>query len=117
MGVVTVKDKLKKEDVNKAREEYDNFIKITIDIKQETVAIGGEYHFDAEQVLVRQFQSENSNVWGGGYYLDTKIYTTNAHLNYKPNLGNPSGDILSEEARKKFLGIAKKTFEDIESLL
>lgn len=116
MGVVIVKSKLTKEDVNSAREEYDNFFKITIDVNQGIVAIGGEYHFDAEQILVREYKSKNSNIWGGGYYIDNKTYTSNAHLNYKPNLDNPSGEILNEKTRKKFLILAKKALINIESL-
>ena len=117
MGIIIADHKLTKDDIKTAREEYDNFIKITIDTDQKIVAIGGEYHYDAKQILIKRFGSKNSSTWGGGYYTDTKIFSVNAHVNYKTNLGNPSGDILNEEARNKFLKLAKETLKNIESLL
>lgn len=117
MGVVIVDNKLTENDIKTAREDYGNVIKITTDIEQEIAAIGGEYHHDAEQILIRRFKSKNSNLWGGAYYIDTKILTTNAYINYKSNLGNPSNEILSEQKREEFLKFANKIVKEIESLL
>lgn len=117
MGIIIVKDKLTQEDIKTAREEHDIYIKITIDIKQEIVAIGGEYHADAEKVLIENFNSKNSNIWGGGYSITRNEFRTDAMLNLKPNLGNNSMEIINAEARKKFLYIAQNTLKNIESLI
>ena len=44
------------EDLVKAREEYPEYIKITADLEKRIVAIGGEYHADAEQILIKNFK-------------------------------------------------------------
>ncbi len=49
--VIVVVEELSKDDVLKARGEYRDYIKITIDLSKKIVAIGGEYHADAEEVL------------------------------------------------------------------
>lgn len=116
MGVVIINGPLTKKQVKIAREEHDVYIKITADIEQNIIAIGGEYHADAENILVKNYGSKNSNIWGGGYKIDDKIFLTNALLNFKPNLDNSSGEILDPVIRNKFLKLAKKVLKNIESL-
>lgn len=116
MAVVILENKLTEEDVKKAREEYDSVIKITIDIEQEIVAIGGEYHADAERIMYEKFGSKNSNLWGGAYDLTEKVLTVHAMINRKPNLDNNSPDILDPKTRKKFVLLAEKIVKEIESL-
>jgi hypothetical protein len=117
MGVVIIDHKLTKEDIKIAREEYLDYIKITIDIEQEAVAIGGQYHADAEKVLVEKFGSKNTKTWGGGYDIPTKTFEANALLNIKSRLENNSNEILDPVVRKKFMDIAKKKLSNIESLV
>ncbi len=117
MAVVIVKEKLTQEDVLKASEDYETYIKITIDIDQEIVAIGGEYHADAEFVLIRHHNSKNTSVWVGGFDIPTKTFETNAMLNFKSATGHTSAYIQDEEIKNKFLEIAKKHLSDIESFL
>lgn len=92
-------------DIEKAREEYGDYIKITIDIGKNRVGIGGEYHFDVEQVLLSE-GSKQKDIWGGGLNLVTKDIRTNAMVNIRAE-SNPSPDILNEEIRLKFIEITK----------
>lgn len=116
MGIVIVDHKLTKEDIRLAREDYDSYIKITADIRQNIVAIGGEYHADAEKILVEKYDSKNEDIWGGGYDVEEKKYKVSAMLNIKPNFGNDSMDILDPEIRRLFLDSAKSVLVNIESL-
>jgi len=116
MAVVVVGNKLTKVDVDTSREHYQDYIKITVDIHQDVVAIGGEYHADAEQILVEKYNSKRSDVWGGGYNILTKSFECNAILNLKP-LTNNSVEILDQKARDRFLEVAKNKLKDIESLV
>jgi hypothetical protein len=119
MGVVIIKDKLTKEDVRIALEDHGHFdyIKITIDIENEVIAIGGEYHYDAEQILIKQFRSKNSKTWGGGYNIKTKVIRTDAFLNHKPNFDNPSSEIIIPDIRNSFLKLAKGIAKEIDSFV
>jgi len=105
MMVVLVKDKISEEEFQKARQDYGSYIKITTDLNSGIVALGGEYHADAEKLLLEK-GSESTNIWGGGINLETKKFETNAIINLKPGV-NESTEILNPETRKKFLKIAE----------
>lgn len=114
MAIVII-DKLTKEDVQKAREDYPEYVKITADLAQKIVAIGGEYHADAETVLVEQYQGKKENIWGGGYNLISKKFETNAIINIKPSI-NDSPEILDPITRQEFLEIVQEKLSNIELL-
>jgi hypothetical protein len=114
--MIIVVGNLTKDDIQKAREDYSEYIKITIDVVKEVVAIGGEYHADAEEVLVKNYQSKNSDIWGGGYNIKLHKFETNAVLNIKPGV-NDSTEIIDPKIRETFLSVAKKKLERIEDFL
>jgi len=113
MAIVVVRE-LSKSDVLKAREEYHEYIKITTDLSNKIVAIGGEYHADAEEILIKDFQCKSENIWGGGYNLKLKKFETNAILNIKPEV-NDSLEIIDAKIREIFLEIVKDKLKNIES--
>lgn len=117
MGVVVIKNKLTKEKVGAAKEDLKTYIKITIDIEQEIVALGGEYHYDAEQILVEEYNSKNSNIWGGGYDIELNKFETSALINLKPLLKATNHNIEDEKIRQRFMEIVKKTLKDLEFLV
>lgn len=94
------------EDIKKALEHYEDYIKVTIDIELETVSIGGEYHYDSEQILLTQ-GSKQDDIWGGGLKISTKTIRTNAMINLRAKR-NASAEILDSEIREKFISILKK---------
>ena len=94
------------EDIQKASEEYKTYVKVTIDVQQGLVAIGGEYHYDAEQELLK-LGSNQEDVWGGGIDLITKKIDTNAIINIRPQR-NYSTEICDEYVRQKFFTFIKK---------
>ena len=116
MSLIIIQDKLSAENIKSAREEFPDYIKITADLKNEIVIIGGEYHADAENVLVEKFSSKRSDIWGGGYNITTKKFEVNAILNYKAGV-NDSADILDPETRTNFLVFVGKKLIGIESLI
>jgi hypothetical protein len=117
MAVVIADHKLTKADITQALEDNYPYIKITADLEQNIVAIGGEYHADAEKVMYEKFNSKNSYLWGGGYDIKLKIVAIDAMINRKPLLDNNSPDILDPVIRKRFREVAEKIATEIESLL
>ena len=115
MAIVIV-EKLSKEDLQKAREDYPEYLKITADIVQRIVAIGGEYHADAEKILREDYQSKKKDIWGGGYNLILKKIETNAIVNLKPEV-NDSPEILDPVTREDFLEVVQEKLSDIELLI
>ncbi|MEK7526589.1 MAG: DUF5674 family protein [Patescibacteria group bacterium] len=117
MSVVIIKDILTVQDVEKAREEYKDYIKITVDIDKGVVAIGGQFHADAEMVMMQEYNCKQSSIWGGGYQISKDTFIVDALINMRPSDNNPSSDILNPEKREKFLTLAKQKLANIKSLL
>jgi hypothetical protein len=116
MGIVIVKDDLTPEMVQTAREEYESYLKITADLKRKIIALGGEYHADAEELLIAEEGSGNKDIWGGGYNIQTGTFETNAIINLKQP-GNPSLEILDPDIRRRFLDLVQSRLENIQEYL
>lgn len=69
MAIVVVQKKPSKEELETARQDYDTYIKITIDLNKKLIALGGEYHADAEALLLEQ-GGKQKDIWGGGLNKD-----------------------------------------------
>lgn len=109
MAVVFVPKKITDEGLISAQEEYGRFVKIVIDVKNNLMTIGGEWHADGEKVLLEKGADKNS-IWGGGIDLDTQNIETIALINIRPKLGNNSQEILDKDVREKFVSIVKERF-------
>ncbi len=110
MVIILVKNKISARDFQKAKEDYQSYVKITIDIEKKVVALGGEYHADAEKLLLEQ-GSKQEAIWGGGLNLETRRFETNAIINLRPRR-NDSTEILDPSKRKKFLLLARKILKE-----
>ncbi|MFA5532012.1 MAG: DUF5674 family protein [Candidatus Shapirobacteria bacterium] len=95
-------------------QEYPQYIKLSADINQQILYGGGRLHYDCEQKLISEQNSEEKNIWSGGVNLITKKIEYEAVANIKPSLDNPSTEILDPEIRKKFKNLVKKYFPDYE---
>ncbi len=108
--IVTKNQNLSKEDFEKAKEEYTSYVKITIDLENESVALGGKWHADAEKILLEN-DSKQKNLWGGGIDLETNEFETNAMINIRPGQ-NDSTEILDKKTKQRFLEIAKRVLKN-----
>lgn len=116
MAIVVLQGKPTKENIRIARQEYPNYIKITADLLQEIVLIGGEYHADSEKILIEKYGSKQMNIWGGGYNITLKKFETNAIVNIRQPI-NDSTDIIIPEIRNSFLKLVEKRLFNIQSLV
>lgn len=110
MAVVFVLNKITDNNLVVAQEEYGRYVKIVVDIKNNLMTVGGEWHADGEKVLLEN-GADKDNIWGGGIDLDTKNIETIALINLRPNLGNNSQEILDKYTREKFINIVKERFK------
>lgn len=109
MALVQIKDKVTQKDLQKAREEYGDFVKVVVDVATGTMVIGGEWHADAEKMLLDS-GSRQDDLWGGSVDLTTKAIDVIALINIRPRLSNDSQEILDPEIRKEFIKIVRKKF-------
>ena len=108
MAIKVVKEKIKLEEVKElAKEFYVSMIKGVVDIEKEIIALGGEFHMDANIVLMEN-GSDQSDVWGFNIQLektpeDWLEYTS--LINIRPALGNLSIEISDQKLRDKMKAI------------
>ena len=86
-----------------AKEFYATMIKGVVDIEQEIVAFGGEYHMDANTILIEHGSSQR-NIWGFNIELkqpkDSWIKYTSL-INIRPQDGNTVMEVLDDGIRAK----------------
>lgn len=106
--ILVITKKATSEELKQMAEDFGgDYIKVVVDTEQEILAGGGERHFDAEQILLKN-GSRQENLWGGGIDVKTKTIDYNSMINLRPRDDNNSRDILSLDIRKIFDAIVKK---------
>ena len=95
------------EELQQAKEVYKDYIKTVIDIEKNILAVGGEYHVDCEEVLIKS-GSKLENLFGGGYRISTEEVEYMAMSNFKPNMGKVTYEIMDENVRKKLKELTEK---------
>ena len=80
--------------------QYEDMIKIVVDIRRRILSGGGEMHADCESVLLDD-GSEQDDLWGANWYPADREIIFESLINIRPRLGNRSILIQSEEIRQK----------------
>ena len=101
-------------DLSLLTQEYPQYIKLSADIDKKILYGGSHLHYDCEQKLIIEQNSKNQDIWSEGVNLITKKIEYNAVANIKPNLDNPSTEILNPEIRQIFKTIVKQYFPEYE---
>lgn len=95
-----------------AREFYGTMVKGVVDIERKVLALGGEYHMDANIVLLEHGSSQ-PNVWGFNIHLnregDRLEYTS--LINIRPAQGNRDMEVQDENLRKMMKEIIDQIVE------
>lgn len=111
MEIKIIKNSISLPEVKKlAEESYGEMVKAVADIGQGILAIGGEMHADAEQLLL-DGGSLQDDLWGFNIYPDEsgdKFLEYVSFINIRPKLGNRSQEISSPEVRNKIRELVKK---------
>lgn len=87
---------------------HHTLVKGVADIKTGLVALGGEWHVDANNCLLKE-GSEQKNLWGFNLYPKEKgdaAIEYNSFINIRPMQGNQSMEITSEETRSAVRKVA-----------
>ncbi len=98
--------------ISKLREEFDVYIKTVIDVKRKICSAGMNRHFEGEALLLAQ-GSKQSDIWGGGIDVITKVVDYNSFINIRTRDNNPTNDIQSEKIRKAYKQITDYFFEEL----
>lgn len=78
-----------------AKDFYTDMIKGVVDTERGILAVGGEYHLDANMVLIAN-GSQQQNIWGFNWYFDRigdeRIEYVSL-INIRPSQGNEAMEI------------------------
>jgi hypothetical protein len=80
---------------------FKDMVKYVVDVKRRVIAIGGELHADAEQLLLEDGSSQE-DLWGANYYPgkgQNDCIEFTALINIRPSKGNPSMEVMDDKIR------------------
>ena len=96
------KNKLSKTQLqNLAENWFGEMVKAVADIEKEVLAVGGEWHADAESLLISN-GSKQENLWGFNLYpfeKDDNLIVFDSLINIRPRQNNRSMTILDENIK------------------
>lgn len=101
-----VRSKVDEKTLKKLGQAITNYVKFVVDVKREILAAGSARHFDDEQTLLAD-GSRQEDIWGGALDLETNELDFDSMINIRPNQGNPSREVLSQEIRGKMETIVR----------
>lgn len=110
--IITKSAPFTKDEIEKLKEVFDVYIKTVIDIEKEICSAGMDRHYEGEKILLDQ-ESKQSNIWGGGVDLETKVIDFNSFINIRPNDNNTSNQIQNPEIRQKYEQLTRFFFSEV----
>ncbi|MCK4782015.1 hypothetical protein KAS79_03805 [Candidatus Parcubacteria bacterium] len=107
-----IKEKINKEYLKKFLDNpFKEMIKFVVDIEREIIALGGELHSDAAELLIKD-GSDNKNLWGANLYSlkqkKEEQIEYSSLINIRPSQDNYSMNVENQEIRNKINQIIKK---------
>jgi len=110
--IITKTTPYTKNEIKKLRELFVSYIKIVIDVKRKVCSAGCDRHFESEEILLKD-GSYQSDIWGGGIDLETKVIDFNSFINIRPKDDNVSNEIQNAKIRKIYEELSKYFFKEI----
>ncbi len=101
-----LKERATPEQIREMLQEYENMIKIVVDIRLRTLCGGGEMHADCESVLL-EAGSEQDDLWGANWYPAEQRVEFESLINIRPRLGNRSNVIQDETLRRQVEAVTR----------
>ena len=114
MNIKIVEDKISLDElIEIAKEFYISMVKGAADIEKEIIAFGGEYHADANEILIEN-GSRQSDVWGFNVYFDRPRDSWIEYIsliNIRPQANNLEMEIQDQGIRDKMKLIINSKIE------
>lgn len=110
-SIVRLDRRVTSAELKRLRDTYfGDMVKYVVDVERRVVALGGELHADAEELLL-QSGSRQGDLWGANYYPgrgEEGCIEFTALINIRPSEGNRAMEIEDTELREQIRAI---TFE------
>ena len=110
MDIIVIKTKIDQQILKDLTQHwFRTLVKFVADIRTAEMAVGGELHSDAEQLLLER-GSKQSDLWGGNFFpgkpAESQIEYTSL-INIRPNDNNCSMEIEDDVIRKTIENLVK----------
>jgi hypothetical protein len=114
-GIVVIRERISTDELARLVKRYfEDMVKYVVDVERKVIAVGGELHADAEQLLLED-GSRQGDLWGANYYPGAgreKCIEYTALINIRPAQGNRGMEVSDLRVRDQ---IQRLTFELIGS--
>ncbi len=101
--VLVLEQRIERADLDRLLRLFGDMIKYVVDVERGVIAIGGELHADAEQILLEQ-GSRPADLWGANYYpgrgREGCVEFTSL-INIRPARGNRSMEVEDPAVRER----------------
>ena len=105
-----IRTKIDPGSLQQATEDFQNYIKIVVDVRRRILAAGGTKHVDGEALLLKD-GSRQEDLWGAGLDLETGEMDFDSMINLRP-VQNSSREILEPEVRQKVGAIIRSLLQE-----
>ena len=98
-----------------AEDDLGDMVKATVDIKQEIIAIGGQYHGDQKELLMGDEYSRWEDIWGINIYPNEsgeEQIIFDSLVNVKPQFDNNSREVINTTIQDKVKEVVNKLIWD-----
>ncbi len=111
MNIQLIKQPIQKPELAiMAEQQFGDFIKAVVDVRQHMIAIGGELHADEEAALLEQ-GSEQKDLWGINLYPahpKEQWIEFDSMINVRPSQGNRSRMVEDAAVQAEIRAIVQK---------
>ena len=111
--IYLLKEKAVPAQIQDMLQEYEDMIKIVVDIRRHILSGGGEMHADCESVLLDD-SSEQDDLWGANWYPNEQRIEFESLINIRPRLGNRNILIQDENLRKQVESVTREILEGVQ---
>ncbi len=99
--------------VREMLQEYEDMIKIVVDIRRHLLSGGGEMHADCESILLED-GSEQDDLWGANWFPLEQRIAFESLINIRPRMGNRGILIQDENIRQQVESVTRKILGGIQ---
>lgn len=108
MDIRVINQPISRSEAKKIAEEfYVDMVKGVVDTEREIIALGGEWHIDANNLLIED-GSRQDDVWGFNFYPDENRIQFTSLINIRPSKSNRTIEIQDEKLRKQMEKVIRK---------
>ena len=92
------------------QEDYPGYVKVVVDVEKKVLAAGGQWHADAEKVLLG-LGSKQENLWGGAMDLETGEVNYVSLINLRPGISQ-SMEVIDVDVRDVMREVIYRVFKE-----